>query len=95
MWQNLVAREQTINNVISAYAIITSFKKIIHINLSDANTNVFIVFFTARHVSQLVNVSGDRFLLEVWHSWHAFLEASCDWMLVEQKVPELPVSLPP
>ena len=40
-------------------AIITSFKKIIHIqyiNLSDANTNVFIVFFTASHVSQLVNL---------------------------------------
>ena len=28
------------------------------------------------------------FLLEVWHSWHALLEASCDWMSVERKVPD-------
>ena len=35
---------------ISAYAIITSKKLYTYINLSDANTNVFIVFFTASHV---------------------------------------------
>ena len=62
LWQKLVAREQIINNVICAYAIITSFKKNYthnYISLSDANTNVFIVFFTAS--CQLVNVSCDHF----------------------------------
>ena len=67
-----------------------------YINLSDANTNVFIVFFTASHVNQLVNVSGDRFFAGgLALLAYALLEASCDWMSIEQKVPELPVSLPP